>query len=53
MNQAIARNPILPKAALSPMWAMPTTIVERISGATSNLIRLRKMLDRSPVVFRK
>ena len=47
MNHRIARNPIRPSAALSPMWAMPTTMVDRISGATSSLIRLRKMSDSS------
>ncbi|EZP72139.1 hypothetical protein BV96_02271 [Sphingomonas paucimobilis] len=39
MNQASARPPIRPSAALSPIWAMPATSVEKTSGAMIILIR--------------
>ncbi len=45
MNQTIARKPIRPTAALSFMWARPETIVASTSGATSILIRLRKIVE--------
>ncbi len=45
MNHTIARKPIRPTAALSPICASPETIVASTSGATSILIRLRKMVD--------
>ena len=45
MNQTIARKPIRPTAALSPMCARPDTIVASTSGATSILIRLRNTVD--------
>ena len=47
MNQVNARTPIRPNALLSPICAMPTTIVESTSGATSSLMRLRKMSESS------
>jgi len=50
MNQVIARKPIRPTVALSPICAIPATIVPSTSGATSSLMRLRKMVDSSPKV---
>ena len=41
-NQASARPPMRPSAALSPMWAMPATNVEKTSGAMIILISLMK-----------
>ncbi len=43
MNHVNARMPMRPNAALSPMCAMPTTMVDSTSGATSILMRFRKM----------
>ena len=47
MNHASARVPIRPSAELSPICAIPTTMVESTSGATSILMRLRKISDSS------
>ena len=41
MNQPSERTPTRPSAAMSPMWAMPATSVEKTSGAMIILIRRR------------
>lgn len=45
-NHAMALRNTRPTAAASPMWAMPTTSVEKTSGAISILISRRKMSER-------
>jgi hypothetical protein len=45
-NQPTALAPTRPSAAESPIWAMPTTRVEKTSGAMIILIRCRKMVVR-------
>ena len=42
MNQPMVFTPTRPMAALSSIWAMPTTRVENTSGAMIILIRRRK-----------
>lgn len=42
-NHSIALPPIRPTAPTSPIWATPTTRVEKTSGAMIILIRRRKM----------
>jgi hypothetical protein len=41
-NQPKALRPTRPSAVVSPIWAMPTTMVESTSGAMIILMRLRK-----------
>ena len=41
----MALTPIRPTAFTSPVLPIPTTIVEKISGTISILIRLMKALD--------
>ncbi len=45
-NQPTALAPTLPSAAVSPIWAMPTTRVEKTRGAMIILMRWRKMVVR-------
>ena len=46
MNQPSALTPTRPSAAVSPIWAMPTTSVESTSGAMIILMRWRKIVVR-------
>ena len=46
MNQPSALAPTRPSAAVSPIWAIPTTRVERTSGAMIILIRWRNTVVR-------
>ncbi len=46
-NQPIAFRPTRPTDFVSPRWAIPTTSVEKTSGAMIILISRRKMSVRS------
>ena len=46
-NQPIALAKTRPTDEAFPMWAMPTTSVEKTSGAISILMSRRKMSDTS------